>query len=461
MDSRKSEVTRYLSASALLGGKAFRDRVLRYIKQQHKALAPELDYDLETVVKLCKFFESRDKDYDIGFTILILVFLASLIVFPLGLALFISFFFIFIPAWIINIKRSNYEDKILLEYFQRNKFNPKKIELNFPVEGDPTDLIASDTKQQNLIIYNRFSPFVGAGVNIGGWSFVLDLSIPKKELGGSPEVKSFTVEELYNSIEELFNKVELPNLNFKHVLFVNGSDIRQEKWILPGLYSAPFAKINDDIINSFKGDKHPRIRHYTWIQIHDWENEMVVSYFLRFSKHGNRLFVEVSTFFLPPLSKNYKKIDNLVPKGFSESLSDTLVQFFTTPFIVTNSVFTLTNRIFSVIREKLKTEEKQTKKEIMSNPLYNFGAELSLRESFASPQYQHYFQLLDREMYSKIVEMELLDGLISFLDDHNIDTSDLKERETSIINQGIIVKSGDVKAKTLAVGKGAKAQKFN
>jgi len=49
--------------------------------------------------------------------------------------------------------------------------------------------------------------------------------------------------------------------------------------------------------------------------------------------------------------------------------------------------------------------------------------------------------------------------LVEFLDDHNIDTSDLKERQTTILNSGVIVQGGDVNAESLAVGPGAEAIK--
>ena len=47
-------------------------------------------------------------------------------------------------------------------------------------------------------------------------------------------------------------------------------------------------------------------------------------------------------------------------------------------------------------------------------------------------------------MYFKIVERQLLEGIVSFLDSKNIDTTDLKERETLIINENVVNAGGDV-----------------
>jgi hypothetical protein len=58
-----------------------------------------------------------------------------------------------------------------------------------------------------------------------------------------------------------------------------------------------------------------------------------------------------------------------------------------------------------------------------------------------------------------MLEHAILDGIITFLDEHQIDTSGLRERQTMILNSGIIVQGGDVKAESLAVGAGAQAVK--
>jgi hypothetical protein len=64
-----------------------------------------------------------------------------------------------------------------------------------------------------------------------------------------------------------------------------------------------------------------------------------------------------------------------------------------------------------------------------------------------------------RLYYTKVLERVILSSIITFLDAHHIDTSDLRERQTMILNSGIIVQGGDVKAESLAVGVGAQAFK--
>jgi hypothetical protein len=102
-------------------------------------------------------------------------------------------------------------------------------------------------------------------------------------------------------------------------------------------------------------------------------------------------------------------------------------------------------------------EARARRRAVRRNPGFNYGAERSLREHASDWRYRVYFQRLDEEMHLKTVEQRLLDTLIDFLDEHQIDTSALKERETTILNNGVMVSGGTLRADTLAVGDKAHA----
>ncbi len=60
-------------------------------------------------------------------------------------------------------------------------------------------------------------------------------------------------------------------------------------------------------------------------------------------------------------------------------------------------------------------------------------------------------------MYLNVVQHRLLDSIISSLERRGIDTADIKQRGTTILNNGVMVTGGTIQAQSLAVGKGAKA----
>jgi hypothetical protein len=96
-------------------------------------------------------------------------------------------------------------------------------------------------------------------------------------------------------------------------------------------------------------------------------------------------------------------------------------------------------------------------REIARNPRFDYGATTSLRELAQASSYRRYFQWLDRDRFAKILERELLDAIVTFLDAHDIDTSDLEERQAAVLNNGVIVTGGTVSTQSLAVGAQARS----
>jgi hypothetical protein len=94
---------------------------------------------------------------------------------------------------------------------------------------------------------------------------------------------------------------------------------------------------------------------------------------------------------------------------------------------------------------------------ILNNPSFDYGARSSIRQTSASTKYREYFQKLDQEMHFKTIERRILDAITDFLDEHNVSTADIKERQVAILNSGVIVSGGTVTAKNLTVGDKARS----
>ena len=63
-----------------------------------------------------------------------------------------------------------------------------------------------------------------------------------------------------------------------------------------------------------------------------------------------------------------------------------------------------------------------------------------------------------KKKYFKIIDKRIFNLIGDFLESKNIDPSEFKERETSILNQGVIVSGGSLSGENITVGKGAKFQ---
>jgi hypothetical protein len=481
MDSAKSEATRLLSASALLlVGSTFRKKILERVEEPYRASAPEIGLNLEFLTHMCKFAEQREMKYNLGFFALGIVPL-TIFFLELGLLFFVKlpglltaliivgpFILFFLLTWALQCYK-DYEEKYrLLPSFVKDQYDPIAVAQRFNFKqmpglnrdaehGDKTGEDAQDN-EQNLVIYSGFFPFVGAGVDLGGWSFVVDLGRPKEDrLGNQLKPIPFDIIELYAVFEQAICRLEIQGIVMKDYLFTHGVDIRHNKSILPDIFSRPNQYVPAETMKQYAGQSDFSVRHYKWIRIHDWKDELVFSYFLRIVRKSENLFVELSRFLLTPVHDRYRQVDSLKPKSWKTLLMLGLGTFFVAPFMPLYAGLTLLSKIPEFVNEKLDTQKRQRQGEIKSNPLFNYGVNKSIRELVSSGRYRHYFQKLDKEMYVKILDREILDTLIKFLDDHNIDTSQMQAERTTILNNGIIVQGGNVEAQSLAVGANAQA----
>jgi hypothetical protein len=302
-------------------------------------------------------------------------------------------------------------------------------------------------------------PFVGCGAPLGSWSFSINASRPTEKLGRPQKIMPFELIELYQAVEQTIQKSGFEGFVARDVVFVNGRDIRQVEWILPAVETYPESYLNEDRLNSYLGRRDPLARHYKWFQVYDWSNELVVSYFMRLFRSGDYIFVEVSRFLLPPLRDEYRRIDSLPPPTGRTPIALALASLLLGPFkaIVEALLFGL-DILRSIEKADLfgfrgRAEEKVIKKDHN----FDYGANTSLRSKVSTPFYNHYFQKLDQEVYLKILEKQIIEGINTFLDEHNIDTSDIREQQRVILNAGVIVQGGTVQAGAIAVGSQAQA----
>jgi len=173
------------------------------------------------------------------------------------------------------------------------------------------------------------------------------------------------------------------------------------------------------------------------------------------------MFVEINRYLLTPLAAQYRRVDSLSEEHWQKGVGLVILALLAGPFKALVSPLVLFARFQEYLGELFDRKQKERDKLIDDNPLFNYGTGRSLRESLGSDQFMHYFQKLDGDFYSKVLEREILAAIVNFLDEHDIDTSELKERQSTILNSGIIIHGGDVKAESLAVGSGAQAIKVS
>jgi len=454
MDADKRELTRYLCA-AVQTDERFCDQIVEEIlNEEHQAIGIAYGIDLPTVLKSCLISQRRKIRRDALLSIISLLSLLSLISgvhFPVLISLYLV-------AWLIVFqeeKTSRYE--IIAKYALKSNFKPEFFEsLRVEPSIENRLKVIGEEQSGNAIIYGGFSPFVGSGVNVGGWSFVIDIGKGKEDIGGQLlKVSPFQVSEMYKYITDSILKLGLSNLKIRDNLYVNGEEIRDDLLFLSHPLAHPSTQVSPVTVKKFIENPTHTVRHYRCFRVTDWQGELALSGFIRLVIVEQSLFIEVNYCLLTPLSNYYRQFDAIQLPKARELWDLAKKTFWKTVFILLAAPSKLIEKQSSSWQKRRQRKRKQ--REILENPLFNYGAAASLRERVSQSEYRRYFQKLDQEMYAKIIERRIIDSITSFLSNKNVDVSDLKETRSTILNNGVIVSGGSVAANNIAVGNQATA----
>ena len=467
---KKSESSRLLCAAAYLNSAFRRQAIKKYIEETHKAFAPSFGIDLATVVRHCLLAEKKMKLREwwplppalVAYYIWLTNAAATVVTTEQAgnfltvvlLALFCAFA---ICLW--------YEWRafgIVSRNFMRSKFDPDAL----PETEDPRIGQIRTSENGNVLVYSGFTPFVGSGLNMGGWSFALDLRKPRDAdssgaptslVSAAPPVAGpVSVEDLYARISRDLAGLQLERVSVEDKLYVNGRDIRDDQRFLKDPLARIQNRVGADVIEAAMLRSEERLRYYRCVRVVDWSGELVLSIFLRLSKLSHNLFVEASYFLLTPVADKYRQVDSMpATLTLRRFLWMVVKTGFVSPFLMVFSPLILLARAQS--RLTLWSQRREEQKQILDNPSYDYGADFSLRDWASSNEYRRYFQKLDKEMYFKVLEKNILDSILTFLEERNVDVSEFKQRQTTILNNGVIVSGGTLKANNLAVGEQAKS----
>jgi hypothetical protein len=451
----QDQVTRLLCGQAILSG-SFRRKVLAFFENKWTAVAPEFGLDAELLVRVSHSAETRDRIFYWGFACLAVVGLILFAISPalgLPLAILASAF-----LWFTKARAQHAQAQL----FARGDFSKAAAARQFAVPPSREIAPALPTAEQNLVVYRGFTPFVGAGFDLGGWSFVTFVDRPKVE-GAKTSVQSFDIPELYVALDARLESVRLSNMNCRDYFFVRGVDIKGDPDILGDLADRPRKVLSAALATIDADEQDTRIRQYKCLQLVDWGGEVIISYFLRCALQGNMLLVEMKRYVLPPVADAQRSVDALRPDSITVRIGHAIAAIVAGPVMTVVAPFIVLGLASAGLGRMLTSEAKQAKRRrerAENDPAYDFGAETTLRAMYAQNRYLHYFQKSDGEFGNKLIERKILHEVETFLDARGIDTSDIRERQTTILNSGILVQGGDVKAEALAVGDNAKASKI-
>ena len=478
-DSKVDDCTRCSLASVVTGGVLFRGRIIRAAANPVLAPAIEIGVSKKDLVILCHFIEDSENVYRVIFGILLLTALVCILYLGETVDWDLStIFFYLLPFWIIASTVSYFRQRKLYQLkfsYSKSSTGPNTNIANYLI--DPAYLSCVGSSKQNVLLYRDFSPFEFSGVRNGGWSFVVDIT---KQLNGTikPNYEKLQLSVLESEIQSALRN-QFP-IKLQELLVVHGhdsailpSETRPQQYETTTMEAvqdpnfpydreailwrhgapslAPRVTLSEqEIENIIKN--HPDIaRRYLWFNISMWNEQLVISNFIRFKIEPRTMYIEYERRVLLPIPDPIGYMDN--PCNYAISLGD----------ISINAVRSLMDIVLQPVSLIYGPGWEVANKlaeyyGLIDHGKINCGSEPSFRQMMDIDSYTHYFQPMEVERIAKEVNTVILETVSQVLEDCGIDAADLRNKGTIIYNSGLLVQSGDVSAQALAVGEGSNAK---
>lgn len=336
----------------------------------------------------------------------------------------------------------------------------------------------------NLVLYSGENPFLGTGLTPQGWHRTSAMARPGNRSWSLPIelVRDGAEPSMFGMSRQgtvTIDPVELQHVLRRRLLRLNDPDLPPNErmrhisvddyvvgegrfeWtsqLVDQDRKIPFSQVSQDAIDALIRNPQARLRYYQRISISDEgqtvlaarqpvigavDQEVVVSAFVHVAVEGHMLYLQFIPTSLPSIRDRYHVIDTLPKLGSGKFV---LRVALTAARSANDNLFFAP---FRVVRElwMMRKERRDFNKEESSPEDFVFadiGALASVRELGAGPGPRTFIQALDRTKYTQIVERLVLDTVLDFLVEKNVNTDAYRAASQIVYNNGIIA-SGDVR----------------
>jgi hypothetical protein len=261
--------------------------------------------------------------------------------------------------------------------------------------------------------------FLGAGLEHSSWSFATHLRPEKSEdAPREPLLKN----------DDVIDAIRKGMLGFRKTEAITGdrlSDIVVTDFVYAPSGDPTYVNEPDAREVAVKSDE--RVRHFLAIRVGSWDDDVIVSTFVRASTHGAILYLEVIVHVLLPVRSSYRKAVTRVERGANRfALLD----------IPANIARAIPWNTWWLIRSTGVAIREEFAKEGDSHPVF------SVRHAAATWRHDHYFQRLDAERYIKTVERRIVSSIKDLLKEKKISADEFASAADQVINNGIMISGG-------------------
>lgn len=333
----------------------------------------------------------------------------------------------------------------------------------------------------NIVLHAGFEPFVGAGERLNAWAVATELRArppedaepgsgpgPRVDLDPNALMRHLRHRLASMRARDLPGPSQIVGLQLRDQIVSSGTrwhdyPLIDERTRLPYSFAEPATV--EAIIRSPQTSARHFLRASVGAPdraalgadgrtIMPAEHQSVVSStFIHVAVEGGLLYVELVSTVLGPIRQPYLDIDRYsasedrlgaaVGEVFRRFLGDVAVA----PFRLTRALY----RRLTLIGAMHKAD-----REAASEPVYDFGSRLDVRELASRRSYANYLQGLDAEKYTRLIDKRVTEAIDEYLVSQGIDSSDFVAKANFYQYNNSAVVAGDNHG-SIAVGMGAKA----
>jgi hypothetical protein len=274
-----------------------------------------------------------------------------------------------------------------------------------------------------------YDVFLGAGLEHSSWSFATHLRPETAEdRQAGPLLKN----------DEVIDAIREGMLGFRKTEASTGD--RLSEIVVTDFVYAPSGDptyVNEPDAREVAIQADERVRHFLAIRVGSWDDNVIVSTFVRASTHGAILYLEVIVHVLLPVKSAYRKPVARVEQGANR---------YAVLDIPANIARAIPWNSWWLIRSTGVAIREEFSKEGDSNPVF------SVRHAAATWRHDHYFQRLDAERYIKTVERRIVSSIKDLLKEKKISADEFAAAANQVINNGIMISGGTFMRNNFATG---------
>jgi hypothetical protein len=192
-------------------------------------------------------------------------------------------------------------------------------------------------------------------------------------------------------------------------------------------------------------------RHFLACRVESWRGELVTNVYVHFAVQGHTLYLEMSSWALPPCDERFRivdKIDGTGPAAYLRAIRRGLVD---TPRTVGRAPLELFRTLADTIAGNVRSSSTG-----QLRPGYDYGAETSVRQLAMNAYLRNSLVRHDFSKYSQIIERRVIAAVHDFLESKGVDVTEFGQRAVNILNNGVMhTGKGDID-NSGAVGPNAK-----